>query len=883
MKLRSHLSLLVAGGVVPVLVVAVVAGILLVRHERQTIERDAIGRTRAAMSAIDAELRGVASSLGVLANSEQLKRGDLRALHAEARRVLALQPYWVNVRLVSADKAPIFDAVRPFGEPAPEVVDPEPLERAISTRALAIGNVTTDPATGQPTVRVRLPILRGGAVRYVLTVALDAELFGDVLRAQQLPAGWVIVAVDRNRRFIARIPARRPGEPISDSFRQALERAPEGFFQGQTVEGFQTYTPYVTSALSGWVLGIAIPDAVVNAGATRLAATTAAGVALALVVALWLAWLMARRIVAPITALAAAAKALGLGERPHAPLGAVVQEVRDVGRALEDASAAVRAREHDLVRSSAQFASLAGVARTINTLDLPAALQNIAESAATLLSAEVATLFRLDERSGLTLLASGGAQGSTLARDVPVLPGSGLVGLAIERREPIVTDDLLTDARIVYPPDMRARVAGGRHRAGLAVPLVAQGRITGALFVGVLPGRTFSADEVRLATMFADQAATAMANAELYHEAQRASQAKDEFLAMLGHELRNPLGAIAGAVGLLGVARASPQTAERARAVIARQLQHVSRLVDDLLDVSRVTAGKAELIRRPLDLAELVTTAANMWRSSGRFDQHRVSVDVASAWVDADEARLEQVLSNLVGNALKYTPAGGEVHVRVSAEEGAAVLEVADSGVGMTPDLLERVFDLFVQGERTLERAQGGLGIGLTMVKTLVEMHGGTVDVRSGGVGKGSTFTVRLPRAVDRAAPRGGPASAARPAARHRLLIVEDNEDVREMLRMQLTLQGHEVHEATDGEAGVALAAAVAPDVALIDIGLPGLDGYQVARRIRDAANGRPIRLVALTGYGQAEDRRRALDAGFDAHVTKPVLPERLAEVIAGP
>jgi signal transduction histidine kinase len=883
MKLRSHLTLLVAGGIVPVLIVAVVAGIVLVRHERATIERDAIGRARAAMSAIDAELRGVASSLAVLANSEPLKRGDLRALYVESQRLQPTQPYWVNVRLLSPDKAPIFDAVRPFGEPAPGVVDHEPLDRAIRGGALTIGNISTDPATGRPSIRVRLPVVRDGAVRYVLTAVLDAELFGDVLRAQQLPAGWVISAADRNRRFVARIPSRRPGEPISESFRQATERAPEGFFHGRTVEGLVTYTPYVTSALSGWVLGIAIPDSVVNAGARRLATTMAAGVALALIVALWLAWLMARRIVAPIDALAAAANAIGRGERPAITVDARVEEVRDVGRALEDAASAVRAREADLVRGGAQFESLAAVARTLNTLDLPAVLENIVESACTILSAEVATLYRLDaESADLTLVAGGGPRGSTLNRNSPLPAGHGLVGLAIERREAVVSDDLLADARVVYPPEMRASIAAARHRTGLAVPLVVQGRITGALFVGVVPGRAFSADDVKLVTIFADQAAAAMANAELYQDARRANRAKDEFLAMLGHELRNPLGAIASAVGLLDAAGGTPPTAARARAVVARQVEHLSRLVDDLLDVSRVTAGKARLIRRPLDLAALVTTTTTMWRASGRFDQHHITVDVASAWVDADEARMEQVLSNLVGNALKYTPAGGEVTITVHADGATTVLEVADSGVGMTQDLLERVFDLFIQGERTLERAQGGLGIGLTMVKTLVEMHGGTVGVRSEGLGKGSTFSVRLPRVVNRAVPRAAVATPAPSPTRLRILIVDDNEDAREMLRVHMTMQGHEVHEASDGLAGVELAVSVKPDVALIDIGLPGLDGYQVARRIRARMDGRPIRLIAFTGYGQADDRLHALEAGFDAHVVKPVLPERLADIIGG-
>jgi signal transduction histidine kinase/CheY-like chemotaxis protein len=364
-------------------------------------------------------------------------------------------------------------------------------------------------------------------------------------------------------------------------------------------------------------------------------------------------------------------------------------------------------------------------------------------------------------------------------------------------------------------------------------------------------------------------------------EAEHANRSKDEFLAMLGHELRNPLGAIASALALLNAPGRTPEIADRARAVIGRQVQHLSRLVDDLLDVSRMTTGKVLLTRRPMDLAELATNAVNGWRSSGRFDRHAVVLEASPAWVDADETRMEQVLSNLVGNALKYTPAGGRVTIRVAADAQTALLEVEDTGAGIPAGLLDKVFDLFVQGERTLDRAEGGLGIGLTLVKLLVRLHGGTVTARSDGSGRGAVFTVRLPRMV--APPTLAPetASGEGQRVRRRILLVEDNADAREMLRLGLTLQGHEVHEAGDGKTAVQLAAELRPDVALIDIGLPEFDGYEVARRIRTTQEGKSIVLVAMTGYGQADDRRRALDAGFDAHATKPVVSEELASLVA--
>ncbi len=359
-----------------------------------------------------------------------------------------------------------------------------------------------------------------------------------------------------------------------------------------------------------------------------------------------------------------------------------------------------------------------------------------------------------------------------------------------------------------------------------------------------------------------------------------ADRAKDEFLAMLGHELRNPLGAIGSAVRVLDSAAKQDATAGRAQAVIERQVGHLVRLVDDLLDVGRVTAGKIALNRRPLDLADAAANVVTAWRAAGRTDRHRVAVEAVSVWVDADETRLEQVIANLLGNALKYTPPGGSVVVWVKADGDGAVLEVQDSGVGIPSDLIGRVFDLFVQGDRALDRAQGGLGIGLTLVRRLVELHGGTVEARSAGLGRGSTFTVRLP-AIAPALGSSTPAPKRAGREPRRVLIIEDNEDAREMLRCELEREGHTVYEAAEGQDGIAQALSMAPDVALIDIGLPGLDGYEVARRIRAANAGKSLTLIALTSYGLADDRRRAEEAGFNLHLVKPVDPVKLGDVIA--
>jgi signal transduction histidine kinase/ActR/RegA family two-component response regulator len=361
--------------------------------------------------------------------------------------------------------------------------------------------------------------------------------------------------------------------------------------------------------------------------------------------------------------------------------------------------------------------------------------------------------------------------------------------------------------------------------------------------------------------------------------AERMSREKDEFLAMLGHELRNPLGAIASAVSVLDRVSAGEKLAIRAREIVARQVAHLVGIVDDLLDVSRVSVGKILLTRRPLDLGELVQRTVRTLDAEGRTVRHDVTVDAAPAWVDGDETRLEQVVGNLLANALKYTPSGGHIHVAVHVEAGDVVVRVQDDGIGIAPDRLGSIFDLFFQGERGLDRAQGGLGIGLTLVKRLVELHGGTVVAASEGPDRGSTFTVRLPAVPMARAPRP-PARTATPSRPRRVLLIEDNADAREMLRSALELSGHTVEEAADGRDGLARAEAEPPDVAVIDIGLPGIDGYEVARRLRRLAEGGDMFLIALTGYGQPEDRRRSEEAGFDAHLVKPVDPDALERAL---
>jgi signal transduction histidine kinase/ActR/RegA family two-component response regulator len=360
---------------------------------------------------------------------------------------------------------------------------------------------------------------------------------------------------------------------------------------------------------------------------------------------------------------------------------------------------------------------------------------------------------------------------------------------------------------------------------------------------------------------------------------------RDQFLAMLGHELRNPLAAITTALEATELlqqptAARPPDRLAQLRGIVRRQALTLSRLVDDLLEVSRVTSGKISLQRTRFDLALLVRRAIDAIEPAAR-DGHlaiRLAEPVPSLWVNGDPTRLEQVLSNLLGNAVKYTLPGGRIDVTLWREADQAALAIGDNGVGIDGGTLPNIFDLFHQADRTLNRAKGGLGIGLTLVRSLVELHGGTVAARSDGLGRGSEFIVRLPLV---SIPESVSASAclAPRSRRMRVFVLEDYADNREALVLLLQQLGHEVESSENGMIGVRRIIETAPDLALVDIGLPGLDGYEVARQVRSALGAR-VALVAITGYGQKEDQRRALDAGFDRHIAKPVDLSRLQELL---
>jgi PAS domain S-box-containing protein len=469
------------------------------------------------------------------------------------------------------------------------------------------------------------------------------------------------------------------------------------------------------------------------------------------------------------------------------------------------------------------------------------------------------------------------------ARQSNIAGSSALLGRILQRGGPQLVANVSNPFEFAEPQtgDDRELLLRLDPQSMICVPLKGHDRIHGVITFALTGGSLrYSQADLEIAEEFAHRASIALQNARLYEEAREADRRKDEFLAMLAHELRNPLAPIRNALEVVRAPDVDAGTAQSAFAVLERQVDHMVRLVDDLLDLSRLMRGKIQLRPECLSLNEVVERAIETARPVIEEQGHKLIVSPAKAplWVFADPVRLDQVIANLLNNAAKYTEPGGVIRLLVKQREQQAVIKIRDTGIGIDPKLLPHLFDLFRQAESALERSQGGLGIGLTLVRSLVELHGGKVEAHSDGPGTGSEFVVRLPLVsaqVMRAAPEGTAAKRV-PGGEFNILVVDDNVDAAEMLSLVLRRDGHQITLAHDGLAALAAVERDRPDVVLLDIGLPKLNGYDVARRLRSSGAYRPPIVIAMTGFGQERDRRHALDSGCDAHLIKPVAPQTL-------
>ncbi len=464
------------------------------------------------------------------------------------------------------------------------------------------------------------------------------------------------------------------------------------------------------------------------------------------------------------------------------------------------------------------------------------------------------------------------------AAQFAVLPATGELPphRVIATREPLWVEtaaDFAREAPALYD----AAADAGRITAFAMLPLEHDGEAIGAVGFGYATERTITAEERRFLRTLGRACEQSLERAKLYVEADAANRAKDSFLALLGHELRNPLAPIVTAIDLL---RARGAKFEREIGVIDRQVQHLIGLVDDLLDISRITRGRIELDREVVELRDAVTAAVE--RAQPLIDKmhHVIDIRVPAIRVDADRGRLVQALANPVTNAAQYTPPGGRIEIAAETDTDHAIVRVRDNGTGIPPELMPALFEVFSQGERSVDRAQGGLGLGLAIAKNLIEQHGGAIAGHSDGIGRGAEVTVRWPLARV-GVPRAAPAARAAPTGKPlRVLVVDDNIIAAELLGDILRYMGHEPIVVHDGASALAQASLAGPDVALVDIGLPVLDGYELATRLRALPQLAATRLIALTGYDQPSDREKSARAGFDEHLAKPIDQVALAALL---
>jgi PAS domain S-box-containing protein len=842
----------------PLLIFAVAMVVRLGHEERATFQRGATERTRALLTAVDAELGSSITVLEALATWHHLEVNDLQSFYEDATRVLRSQPSWMTVSLATPKGQQLINLQRPFGTRLPMIVETQSFEHVLRTQKPTVGHLSQGPLVDRTAFTVRVPVMRNGIVRYVLTAIVNPDGISELLASQRLPPTWIGVVLDGNRRFVARTvqPQLSVGQLASESLRAALESAPEGWFYGATVEGLEVYTPFSRSAVSGWSVALGIPAAAVEA-TFRRSLLYVAFFGLALVaLGITIAWVLSSKISKSIASLAVMAGELESGDRPAAkqamaaggyPSG--IAEIDVVKDALVTANRLIR--EHSEERDRVE-AKLRGVSER---LELAQEAGNIGTFERDFLTGDIKWSTSQEKLYGLAPGSFSGKHEDWAQRVHP----DDIARVEAEVQLTAQTHNPLNIEFRVIRPDGTMRWIASQARAFTDASKQAR-RLLG---VNIDITERKKAEDALL----------------------EADRRKDEFLAMLGHELRNPLGVINTSAQLLTL-KASPEPALiQLRDMIARQVEQMSRMLDDLLDVSRITRGQIRLKTESCDFSEIVRNMINDHR--GHFDESglRLIADLPDTplWVMGDRTRLAQIVGNLLYNASKFTDHGGSVTIRmVEAPGPAALLTVRDTGIGIEPEMLKHVFEPFIQSDHSIDRSRGGLGLGLALVKGLVELHGGEVGAQSDGPGRGCEFTISLPLHRQAALPPGETAASGKEnTPQRRILIIEDNPEAARSLQMYLELTGHQVEVAHTGPDGIEAARRFRPELVLCDIGLPGLDGYAVARCLRHESDLNGTYLIAVSGYGQEGDQRRAQEAGFDLHLSKPVDLERIDTIIA--
>ena len=813
--------------------------------QRHALGQSMLGTARALSAAADSQLGGGVATLQALAESNLLDEERFGEFHRLAARIAHTRPgAWVV--LFDASGQALVNTLVPFGAPLPNVFlaaqppaapdelpsgSPETVRVAISERRVVYSDVFIGAVAKRPVVRIDVPVVREGAVRYCASLVLPVESFQRLVDSQNnVPEGSASL-VDRRGFMIAHAlnPERFIGKPVSMSLREAMQQSAEAFGRGQPHEGTVVLHAFTRSPVSGWTAVVSLPEDAGLAPIRRSMWEWALAASLLLAAGLAMTIWIARRIARPMRQLAQATETLQRNE-PAAIPPVHTRELAQLAHAIAG-----------LARRSDERLKLA-------TDAVPALISYIDKD----------LRYRLINRTYEEWF--GHAREEILGRHMKEVLGEPALGALRPHIESALAGHATSfELRVPYAD------GGERDIQASYVPDIAPDGTVRGFFVLVLDISTIKRAE-----------AAARAGEEGLRAANRQ---KDEFIAMLAHELRNPLAAIALSAELLERTRIDNERARFGVAAIKRQTTHLRKLIDDLLDVARATYGKLSLARRPRDLLEAAETVAAQYRDQPA-NRVRFEVTGEPVWAEADPTRLHQIVDNLLENAIKY--GARTVSIGVASRGEWAELAVADDGQGIAPDLLAKLFEPFVQGAQSIDRTRGGLGLGLALVKRLATLHGGTLNAESEGAGKGSRFVLRLPRIAAPEAPTPRTSAASTPRSPRRILVVEDGADTRESLRRLLELEGHQVALAANGPEGLARMAEFQPEVALVDIGLPGLDGYELARSLRAVPGGAGVRLIALTGYGQTRDRDSARAAGFDAHLTKPAAYDELLRAIEG-
>ncbi len=897
MGLRRHLVILAALTILPLLLFTTWIVLELHREERGRVERGLTDTARALSLAVDGEITAIVAALETLSTSRDLDSGNLRGFHAQAAALRARQEGWATIALADAAGAPLLDLLRPLGVTPPALNgNLEDVRRVVSGRQPVIGSAFLGPG-GTWVLAVHVPVLRTGRVRAVLTAAVETHELRDILVDQRLPPEWIGTILDRQRVIVARTRNEEQflGQQASERLLQTSARAGEGWYRGLTKENVATYSAFSRSPRTGLTVALGVPAELIEAPLARSLWRVAGSGLLVLALGVGAAVFFARRIAGPITALSDAAHDIGRGTPPQ-PGASAITEVNALRQAMGEAARLVRDERETLETITHTGQLLSG------ELSLDRLVQGVTDASTRLCHAAFGAFFYnvVDQRGeAYTLYAISGVPREAFA-NFPMPRNTDLFGPTFRGETVVRIDDVTRDERYGKHPPYHGMPLGHLPvRSYLAVAVVSRSReVLGGLFFGHPEVGVFTAREEALVLGLAPQVATAIDNARLYErqqaaraEAETANTLKDEFLATLSHELRTPLNAVLGWARMLKTGNLDEATAKRAIDVIERNANVQLQLIEDLLDVSRIITGKLRLDVRSMALAPVIEAAVDALRPAAEAKSIRLQavVDPRAGPVSGDPDRLQQIVWNLLSNAVKFTPRGGRVQVRLERVSSHVEIVVTDTGKGIEAGVLPHVFDRFRQADSSSQRAHGGLGIGLALVKSLAELHGGSVHAASPGLDQGATFTVTLPLMLHAEPIERGEATVAghRPSSLAALggvslLVLDDDSDALDLFATVLRQAGAEVRIARAVREALELLRSWEPDVIVSDIEMPEENGYAFIRRLRsgEVPNGERIPAIAVTAYGGVSERIKIVSAGFDSYVAKPVEPDELAAII---